>query len=645
MKHIPTLLLVFFLAVFQVNSQQYTTRSSRAKKAFEQAQNMYGMYAFGQAVEYLKDCIKHDPKYVDAWFFMAQIYRDIDSLDLHISALTRGIGLDSAIYPPAFLLRSEAWLSQGEYEKSLSDATYFIEHSSVEFEKLQPMAIRLKKSCEFAIENLKTPSDIDLKPLPNTINTRLDEYWPSFTVDNQRFYYTVKTPTPHGRYREDIYTCYMTDSTIYDNPNPLDAPVNTNDNEGASFISPDGRYLFFTGCNRSDGYGSCDIYMAMQEDNGWSRPKNVGKLVNSRQWESRPVVSYDGNNLYFASNRQGGYGKSDIYMSKKTGYGPDGFPIWDIPQNLGAVVNTPGDEMAPFIHADNKTLYFSSDYHIGMGNFDLFKTELVDGKWTKPINLAYPINSYLSEIGIFVQSNGTQAYVDKEVIENGNEKTINRDIFTFYLPEEARAGKATYVSGKVVGKDTKQPLSVNVEIYDFDTKSYLMTLKSNPNGTFLVAMAAGKKYGLTVERSEYLFYSDHFEIDPKQIEAYKLYIELEPVKAGNRTVLNNVFFETGSYILSSDSKAELDRIVSFLIQNPTVTVEIGGHTDITGSEQNNKLLSENRSKEVYNYLINNNVSNTRLSYKGYASSKPIDDNETTLGRAKNRRTEMTIISK
>ncbi len=628
---------LFFYLTIQLLGQGYVSKSGKASRAFNQAKEHFQLYMVTQAIESLKETIDYDPEYIDAYLLMAQIYFEIDSAQLQVESLNKAIELDPDYFPPAFINRAEGNITLGMYEKALNDVKHFSENYGSRYEKFTPLVDHIQRKCEFAVSAIKNPVNIELIALPEYINTFRNEYWPSFTVDNQHFYYTLQTEIGLNRSREDIWTCALKNAQ-FNRPEPLGEPVNSRDNEGASFVSPDGRYILFTGCNRDDGIGSCDIYLTVRKDNEWLKPKNLGRLVNSRQWDSRPVISSDGTQLYFASNRPGGFGKSDLYKCNLMGYDVDGFPIWDTPVNLGKTINTEGDEMAPFIHPDNVTLYFSSDYHPGMGRLDLFKSVFIDGKWSEPVNMGYPINTHGSELGIFVQSNGTTAFIDKEI---GNIR--QRDIFRFELPVHLQAGKATYVKGKVVDKETNAPLVALVDLTDFATSNPIVSISSNSNGEFLIALITGKKYGLTVDKVSYLFYSDHFVIDKNSIESYDLFIELEPIKVGSSTILNNVFFETDSFILSPESKTELDRVVLFLKQNPTVKVEIGGHTDDRGSAAHNQKLSENRSKSVYLYVTENGIPMDRLKYAGYGAALPIAPNADEQGRAKNRRTEMVIL--
>lgn len=620
-------------------AQELPSRSRRAVQAFNQAKEHFRLRMYAPAIESLEEAVDRDPEYVDAYLLLAQIYYETDSSLLQVKYLDKAIELAPNYFPPAYINRAEGNMLLGKYYEALDDIVYFNDKYGHSYSQFRPLIELLLNKALFAVESVKNPVSIQLTQLPQTINTQSDEYWPSFTVDNKQFYYTLKSDLGRNRFREDIWTCRV-DNNGYSEAKPVGTPVNSEFNEGASFISPDGRYILFTGCNRQDGFGSCDIYLTVYSNGEWLKPKNLGKTVNSPFWESRPVISSDGTQLYFASNRPGGIGKSDLYMSRLKGFDNEGFPVWDKPTNLGPIINTEGDEMSPFIHPDNVTLYFASNYYPGLGRFDIYKTQLVEGKWTKPVNLGYPINTNGSELGIFVQSNGKKAFIDKEV-----GATRQRDIFCFDLPQTAQAGKVTYVKGVVIDKETREPLSAQIDLNNFETPDSILSIKSDNKGNFLIALIAGKTYGLTVDKTSYLFYSSHFAIDSTKIEAFEITVELEPLKVGKKTILNNVFFETDSYVITPTSQTELNKVVKLMKQNPTIKIEISGHTDDTGAGQHNMTLSENRAQSVFNYIKDSGIAEERLTYKGYGANNPIAPNNDNAGRAKNRRTEMKIIGR
>jgi outer membrane protein OmpA-like peptidoglycan-associated protein len=309
---------------------------------------------------------------------------------------------------------------------------------------------------------------------------------------------------------------------------------------------------------------------------------------------------------------------------------------------LGDTINSDEKEMSPFIHADGKTLYFTSNGHIGFGDQDLFVSHLGDdGKWSKPMNLGYPINTPNEERGLFVNSNGDYAYLTSD-----RENKHNLDIYKFELYEQARPTPSTYVTGIVRDSETKTTLEAKFELIDLESgKTIMNNVSDKETGKYLIILPVNKEYAFNVSKKGYLFNSDNFVLpnNYNTNEPFVKNIDLQQIKIGKEVVLKNIFFELDSYELKSKSKAELNKLIQFLNENTTVKIEIGGHTDNQGSIEHNIILSKNRAKTVYDYLINNNIDSKRLSFKGYGQNTPIATNSTEEGKAKNRRTEFKII--
>ncbi|MEO0340526.1 MAG: OmpA family protein, partial [Bacteroidota bacterium] len=474
--------------------------------------------------------------------------------------------------------------------------------------------------------------------LPSSINTRDSEYLPSFSADGTQLIYTAVR-----RGQEDFYFSQKIDG-VWQEGEPI-IGINTNNNEGAQTISGDGRTLIFTGCNRKDGFGSCDLYISYKREDYWSRPVNMGRGINSNNWESQPSLSANGRVLFFASTRSGGFGKSDIYRAI---LGNDG--MWSPPENLGPAINTNQDELGPFIHADGQTLYFVSNGHPGMGGIDLFKTEFLgDNAWDNPKNLGYPINTTGDESTLIVSLDGKLGYF----ASNFSKSRKTTDIYEFELPEPLRPKPVTYLKAKVIDALTKAPLPADVELYEVATEAVQYANKADEAGLFLVSLPAGQRYGLNVSMENYLFHSEQFDlIEATSFDApYDLLIELQPIippaiakeDAPKPIILKNIFFETASAALLPESTKELQRLYQLLIDNPSMNIQINGHTDDIGKDEDNLTLSRNRAEAVYNYLITQGIVKDRLSFKGYGESIPIESNDSAPGRQANRRTEFVVV--
>jgi outer membrane protein OmpA-like peptidoglycan-associated protein len=414
--------------------------------------------------------------------------------------------------------------------------------------------------------------------------------------------------------------------------------VNTPDNEAAQSISNDGQWLVFTAMGRQQSMGNFDIYFSFLTPQGWSEAVNAGFNVNSDQWDSQPCLSSDKEDLYFASRRLGGFGGIDIYVCHLQ---PSG--RWGAAVNLGPSINTAGDDQCPFIHADNQTLYFTSNGLQGYGGNDLFLSRKgPDGAWGKPENLGYPINTINDEGTLFIAADGVTAYYASDRSDSRG----SHDIYSFELRPEIRPIKTLWVRGQVTDKKTLQGLSSTVELTDLASKQVITKIQTDETGHYLVTLPLGKDYAFTINRKGYLFYSDNFLMSGLPHDTtYEKNIALQPIEANASVVLNNIFFDVNKSELKPASQAELDMLVLLLNENPTVKIEISGHTDNAGKPADNLVLSNNRAKAVVNYLVSKNIAPARLVAKGYGETKPVADNKTEQGKALNRRTEMKVISR
>lgn len=379
---------------------------------------------------------------------------------------------------------------------------------------------------------------------------------------------------------------------------------------------------------------------------------NLGGKINSDQWDSQPCLSPDKRDLYLASRRLGGYGGSDIYVSHLLSNGR-----WSDPENLGPEINTSGDEACPFIHADNRTLYFTSNGLPGYGDEDLFLARKgPKGVWSIPENLGYPINTINREGTLFISSDAKTAYYASDRSDSRG----GLDIYSFELRENIRPHKTLWVKGQVFDKKTTKGLPSSVELIDLATKEPISKVQTNEQGNYLITLPVGKDYAFSVNRKGYLFYSD--KIGPLVFspegggiknpdskiqfsgDSAIVNIPLQPIEVNASIVLSNIFFDINKFEVRSESQVELDKVIQLLNENPTLKIQISGHTDNVGKPADNLALSDNRSKSVVNYLISKGVAAQRLTFKGFGETQPIADNISEEGRAKNRRTELKVLS-
>jgi outer membrane protein OmpA-like peptidoglycan-associated protein len=640
------LILLLSSFCFGLSAQKkYSTEDKRALKYYKKAQESSQLRQPDEALIYLEKALERDNRFIEALLFSADLYSDKGDDTKMIAMYEQAIVIDPYLFPNALFNLANAYLKDGRYEKASSTYRAFLNIDKISDRNRNSSRHKIK-CCEFAIEALKNPKELNAQSISDLINTKADEYWPSLTADEQTLIFTRLLPTGKiGRNHKEVFQEDLCSSEnegdLWTNAKALSETINTKGNEGAQSITADGRFMYFTASGRVDGKGRCDIYYSKKEGDTWSEPINCGANVNTRAWEAQPSISSDGRSLYFVSNRKSGKGKMDIWKSNLIEILEDGRQRWSKAENLK--INTSENEMSPFIHASNDYLVFASDGLIGMGAYDLYQIDRSsDGQWSEPKNLSYPINTHNDEIGLIINAKGDKAYFSSDrIVANG------RDIYEFEMPLDLHPPKVSYLKGHVFDEETKKPLAASLILLDIDSRDTIAIVKSDrKQGEYLVCLPQGKDYLFHAEADGYLFYSDHFQMKTGiDDQPQKKDIALQAIQIGKEVVLKNIFFETDSWEIKSESDSELNSFHEFLVLNYSISVEISGHTDHTGSESKNKILSENRAKAVYAALIERGIQESRLTYKGYASSKPIGDNKYEDGKAMNRRTEFKVIKK
>ncbi len=627
----------FFVHASYAQPKKYTTESKRAINLYETALDYYNARSDEQARTTLLKALDADDQFLEARIMLADIYVEMDEFDQAVAQYRKVVSINPSFFPNAFYILGNIQIQVGKYDDAKTSLDNFLQLKNTKPETREKAKLAIR-TAEFGSEAMKKPVPFDPKNLGSGVNTADAEYFPALTADEQTIVITRNSrPAGGGHGQEDFYESSLADGE-WTTARNLGAPLNTPDNEGAQTISPDGQLMFFTGCNRKEGLGGCDIYFSRKVGNNWTEPQNIRNPINSSKWESQPSLSPDKKTVYFSSSRAGGKGDKDLWSSTLTEQG-----VWGIPVNLGSVINTSSQEESPFIHPDNQTLYFSSDGHTGMGRKDIFYSRKdAIGNWTTPVNLGYPINTWNNDDSFIVGASGKVAYFASD--RKGGFGSL--DLYSFELYESARPTMVTYVKGNVFASDTKKPLVAKFELIDLETNKVVVESTSNSErGEFLVSLPVNKNYALNVSKEGYLFYSENFSLkDIKDItKPYQLNVGLQPVKTGEKVILKNIFFETNSFQLKGESTAELEKLLGLLQKNKNLKIEIGGHTDNVGDDKSNQLLSENRAKSVYEYLTTNGILAERLSYKGFGETAPLATNDTAEGRAENRRTEFTVL--
>ncbi|MDQ1138971.1 OmpA family protein [Pedobacter agri] len=606
-----------------------SSSNRKAQASFEKAGPYIDKQDYISAEQALKTAVDADPLFQNAYILLAGIYKIQKKYIDSKSAYQKALLINKNVSPEVTFGLAEVEFATQDYDKAkqLFNDFLAIDVSSERARKAKKYLL----DCDFAKIGIAKPVKYSPVNLGNGVNTADPEYFPALTADGETMIFTRQV---NGN--EDFWTSQFKNNA-WSLATPLSAKINTTRyNEGAQTISPDGKYLFFTGCNRPDGLGRCDIYVSHREGKDWGEPYNVGKPVNSEYWESQPAISPDGRTLYFISNRPGGSGGYDIWKSTITDDAK-----WGPAINLGPEVNTPFDENTPFLHADGKTLYFSSDGWPGFGNKDIYYSRLDEnGKFKKPINLGFPINSFEDESGLIVSADGNSGMFSSNLKDGFG----GQDIYSFGIPDNAKPLKVSYVKGIVRDKDTKKTIESNVQVIDLKSNKTVFDDYTDPEtGQFLAVMPIGSDYLFNVSAEGYLFYSENFELKAGDInKPYQIEVYIEKIKQGGNVTLRNIFFDTNKYNLLPASIRELKLLIDFLNQNESVNIEIQGHTDNVGDAKLNEKLSFNRANAVYEYLLKNNVDAKRLTFKGFGANKPIADNKTEIGRKNNRRTSFVI---
>lgn len=627
-------ILLLGVAFFhQTGYSQVQSGRRKAQQAFEKASGQLANRQYDQAIASLKEAIALDSAFAAAHQQLGDLYRRQKDFPNAVRHYGRVLQLDTLLTSLTWFGLGESLLHIGNYEEALPPLQRYLATSGLP-ETSQRLTEKYIADCKFSIAALKRPIEFHPQNPGEAINSQFDEYFPKLTADQRTIIFTRKIDN-----QENFYEAARDDSSAWQSAQLLQGDVNSElYNEGAHCISLDGKYLFFTGCNRPDGMGSCDIYVSRREGDRWGKPYNLGAPINTRGWEAQPALGADGRTLYFVSNRQGGQGGYDIWKSMLLENGQ-----WGAPQNLGSSINTPYDESSPYIHADNRTLYFASDGWPGFGDKDLFKSRLDSlGKWQEPVNLGYPINDHDEQSALSVSMNGQQAFFSTR----RTDALGGLDIYFFELPQAVQPNPVAYLKGIILDAESKAPIQAEVTVTDIAADQILYQEQADyEDGTFLAPLPFGKTYALHIKQPGYLFFSENYPLDDrtKINDAYEVHIALSPIKVGNSETLKNVFFETDKYELLSKSKSDLDHLIEFLQLNKTLRIEIGGHTDNTGSEAHNQTLSENRANAVRKYLVGAGIAPSRLTYSGYGQTQPIASNDTEEGRQLNRRTDFKII--
>ncbi len=670
------------------NFKDRKSEFKEANKAYEEALEMLQVPAgypanYEDAIPLLKQVYKFNPKSADVcfWLGVCEINSALKFDALHF--FKEAYALKPAVHPmihyyigysqQLHYAWDEAIYEYGLYKNALSPSS--------DAEKLLMVDKRIRE-CESGKKLCENPVRVWIDNLGPNINTKDAEYAPTITADESVIIFTARREEGVGDdkdidgWMEDIYISEKDPSGNWVKSKGISENINTKGHDATVGLSNDGQMLItYVGAKNSG-----DLYYSMREGTGWSKLKDMGKNINTKDGhEPGASLSFDKKTLYFVSNQEGGLGAHDIWKSEWD----EKKEQWGEPVNLGPIINTPYREVGIFAHPDGKTFYFSSEGHTSMGGFDIFKTTLNDdGTFTTPENIGFPVNTPDDDVHFVMAGNGRHGYYTSFKEDGYGEKDIYMITFLgeekiplmdvednllavvaapvkekVVMPKvEVQQSNLAILKGIVRDKKTQKPVNANIELVDNATGTIIQTFQSDPGtGRYLVSLPSGKNYGIAVKAEGYLFHSENFDI-PKA-SGYKEYeknVDLKKIEVGEAIVLRNIFFDLNKYSLRPESKTELERLYKIMVENPTLTIELSGHTDTRGSSSHNKELSENRAKAVVEYLVDKGIGSSRMVYKGYGEEKTIVSDaeiakmltkeEKEEGHQQNRRTEFKILS-
>jgi len=642
--------------------------NKKAVKLYEKAQDKK-KYKKPERIQILKEAIELEPNYAEAYLQIGQELVINSKLNNTSFAPTVPFFRKATEICPQIHSSAYYYVGFNYYEEMKNDSAIFWLDKFIQFrdedekkfdKDYEGQIYQAKEMIKYA----KKENELKKKTVPfnpvvvKGVSTMNSEYLPYISPDEELFLYTRSVPDEskdrvyHTDKEKEIFIMSKKNKDgTYDNGAPMPDPFNKNSNEGGATLTIDNKNLYYAQSRMEGGSQmNTDIYFTDFIDGSWSPIKKMPAINHPIYWDSQPTVSSDGMTIIFVSDRPGGYGKLDLYMTKKD-------PItkqWSAPKNLGPKINTSGNEKTPFLHSDSETLYFSSDGIFGFGGYDIFYVRQDEkGNWKTPENIGSPINGEGDDAGFFVSTDGELGYFCSWNEGKVSGKGIGKyDIYQFPLYKEARPEAVAFIKGEIK-KEHEEPLTnFKVEVKNMKTHEKTLAVVDSVTGSYVAAINLKKvnkqDLVITANADDHAFTSQVIKVDentsfktPPKAEV----MEIKTAEKGKSIILNNIYYATGAAELYPESYIILDEFAEFLIDHPNMKVEIQGHTDNVGNAAENMKLSQHRADNVVKYLIEKKVNSENLTAKGYGPTKPIADNTSIEGKAKNRRTEFLIVDK
>ncbi|HAQ37610.1 MAG TPA: hypothetical protein DCQ58_03795, partial [Saprospirales bacterium] len=573
-------LIIFFFCLginFPEAQKPPITVDTPANDLYVKAQKLHQSGQYTKAKNAYRQILKKYPEHINSCLGLAGIYYLEEDWITCQNMLELAVKIDSFANTEMYFSLGLVFENLEQYRNAIAQFRIYYRMEKLNVTKLNKAESKIER-LEFIVDKLENPVPFMPVDPGEQINSSASEYWASTDITGNLLVFTRRV---NGQ--EDLFVSNRIDG-VWQTAQAI-TELNTPANEGAHCLSADGKTLIFTICDRKDSYGSCDLYFSRFRNGQWTPAVSMGPRINSATWDGQPSLSADGQTLYFVSTRLGSVGGKDIWLSRK---GENN--LWTVPENAGSMINTTGDEEAPYIHSDNKTLYFSSTGHLGMGGRDLFLSEKSENGWSEPLNLGYPVNTSADEGTLIVNPDGKSAFFssDRVDLEINGDKKLN--IYGFELHDRVRAQPVSYAKGFVFDANSHKPVIASISLFDNASGILIQKIQTGEEGDFLLILPNGKNYNLTVMQEGYLFHSENFSLTaqhtaskPHQLDIYldpiTSKVEISGLKPEKSTVLKNVFFEFGSAKLDmSLSGLELNNLVHFLREHPDIRIEISGHT-------------------------------------------------------------------
>jgi outer membrane protein OmpA-like peptidoglycan-associated protein/tetratricopeptide (TPR) repeat protein len=606
---------------------------------------------YNLAGQQMRSVIKTEPACVDAYFVLG--LANYKKQDYNFKEAEKNFRKVIELCPEydvyAYLYLGEIYYGQENFEPALKNLNEFLRDvDKIRKDEDYNRAIDLVKYLKFYTDLVGKPVPFDPKVVEG-ISTTGNEYLPILSPDNQMALFTRELKidpsknslVQEARVKEKFLYSMRKEDGQFETGEEMPEPFNICDNEGGATLTADNNTLCYTVCkfDQVKKYLNCDIYVSENIGGEWSQIRSLSDKINlPGSWESQPSISANGRTLYFVSDRTGGFGGYDIYRSIKSENGE-----WGTPINLGPVINSKGNEKSPFIHPDGHTLYFASDGLMGLGGYDIFYAKLDEsGSWTRPCNIGFPINSPEDEIGLFVSTDGTKGFF----ASNKYNGKGGWDLYSFDLYDAARPERVLFIKGNVKSESSAEPLKAHIELRNLETKRISEIPMDTLTGNYVAVAPFSSDYIMTIKKADHVYESKYIsKVDSVFKTPAKVDIEMKPIELNKSYRINDIYFPFNSYDLTLESKVILDQLLDFLNENNTISIQVQGHTDNIGNDAGNLVLSEKRAQSVYNYLIQQGISENRLTFRGYGKSMPIAGNDSEEGRARNRRTVFVITKK